>query len=136
MSETQAASPTTLAPLSANRDFGLVWAAQTVSMIGAELTVFALPLVAILLLEGDALQVGYLVAAARAPYLVFGLLAGVWVDRWRRRRTMIVCGAARAAVLVTVPIAWYLDVLTLAQLVVVTFVIGTMSMLFEIAYQT
>src|ERR671930_1390479 len=80
---------------------------------------------------------GYLTAAGIAPALVFSLHAGAWLDRrGGRRQTMLVTVLGRAALLLTIPIAYWLDVLTLAQLYVVAFLIGTLSVFFFVAYTT
>ncbi len=96
-----------------------------------------MPLVAVLVLDAGPTEMGYLVAAAWLPSLLFALHAGAWVDRRRRRRlVMIACDLGRAALLATIPVAAALHVLTLAQLYAVVFVNGTMSLLFTVCAQT
>ena len=119
------------------RDFRRFWFGETVSLFGDQITLIALPLTGVLALHASAAEMGYLVAAGIAPALVFSLHAGAWLDRrGRRRQTMLVTVVGRAALLVTIPIAYWLDVLTLAQLYVVSFLIGTLSVLFFVAYTT
>ena len=119
------------------RDFRRFWAGETVSLFGDQITLIALPLAGVLALHASAAQMGYLTAAEIAPALVFSLHAGAWLDRrGRRRQTMIVTALGRAALLVTIPVAYWLGVLTLAQLYVVGFLIGTMSVFFFVAYTT
>jgi MFS family permease len=119
------------------RDFRRFWVGETVSLFGDQITLIALPLTGVLALHASAAQMGYLVAAGIAPALVFSLHAGAWLDqRGRRRQTMLVTVLGRAALLATIPIAYWLDVLTLAQLYVVSFLIGTLSVLFFVAYTT
>ena len=76
---------------------------------------------------------GALQAADRAPFLVFGLLAGVWVDRRRRRPVMVWAAALEAALLLTIPAAFLLHVLSLVQLIAVGFLAGTANLAFDVA---
>jgi len=119
------------------REFRRFWAGESVSLIGDQITLIALPLVGVLALHANAAEMGYLVAAALLPNLFFSLHAGAWLDRrGRRREAMIATALARAALLATIPIAYWLGVLTMAQLYVVSFLIGTLSVLFFVAYST
>jgi MFS family permease len=119
-----------------NPDYFKLWSAQTVSMFGTEVTNLALPLTAVLTIRATPFQMGVLVAAERAPFLLFGLLVGVWVDRLRRRRLLLVCDVALALVLLSVPLAAALHRLSIGQLFAVAFVVGGFTLLFDIAYQT
>ncbi len=99
------------------RDFRSFWLGQSISLLGDQISYIALPLVAVLVLDAGPAQMGYLGAAALLPHLLLSLPAGVWLDRVaRRRRILITCDLARAAVLITVPIAYGFDALTLGQL--------------------
>ena len=119
------------------REFRRFWVGETVSLFGDQLTLIALPLAGVLALHASAAQMGYLTAAGIAPALVFSLHAGAWLDRrGRRRQTMIVTVLGRAALLVTIPVAYWLGALSLAQLYVVAFLIGTLSVFFFVAYTT
>jgi MFS family permease len=119
------------------RDFRRFWLGETVSLFGDQITLIALPLVAVLELHASAAQMGYLGAAELFPALIFSLHAGAWIDRrGRRRQTMIFTALGRAALLATIPLAFWLDVLTLAQLYVVGFLVGTLSVVFFVAYST
>jgi MFS family permease len=119
------------------RDFRRFWIGETVSLFGDQITLIALPLAGVLALHASAAEMGYLTAAGIAPALVFSLHAGAWLDRrGRRRQAMLITVLGRAALLVTIPIAYWLDILTLAQLYVVAFLIGTLSVLFFVAYTT
>jgi MFS family permease len=115
--------------------FARLWAGQTASVFGTAVSALALPTVAILGMHAPAFLVGVLEAAQFAAYPVLGLVAGVWIDRWSRRRTMLAADVVRGLVLCTVPLAAYLHVLSLAQLVAVALVVGAASVFFEIAYQ-
>jgi MFS family permease len=117
--------------------FRRFWAGQAVSLFGDQVTLIALPLVAVLALDASAAQMGYLVAAELAPNLLFALQAGAWVDRrGRRRQTMIASDLTRAALIGSIPVAYALDALTFPHLLVVGFLIGTMSVLFHVSYST
>ena len=119
------------------REFRRFWVGETVSLFGDQITLIALPLAGVLALHASAAQMGYLTAAGIAPALVFSLHAGAWLDRrGRRRQTMIVTVLGRAALLVTIPVAYWLGALSLAQLYVVAFLIGTLSVFFFVAYTT
>src|SRR5688572_8902485 len=97
-------------------DFLNLWAAETVSQLGTQLTLLALPLAAALTLDASAAQMGLLTAAGSAPVLCFGLAAGVWVDRLRRRPILIAADLGRAALLALIPVLWVLDALRIEAL--------------------
>jgi MFS family permease len=119
------------------RDFRRFWMGETVSLFGDQITLIALPLTAVLALHASAAEMGYLTAAGIAPALFFSLHAGAWLDRrGRRRQAMMVTVFGRAALIATIPVAYWLGLLGFAQLYVVAFVIGTLSTLFFIAYTT
>ncbi|HEX6500350.1 MAG TPA: MFS transporter [Micromonosporaceae bacterium] len=117
-----------------DRNFMLLWSGQTVSEIGSQVTVIALPLVAVVTLRAGAFEVGVLTAASWAAWLVIGLPAGVWVDRVRRRPLLILADLGRALALATVPAAWAAHLLTIPHLVVVALVTGLLTVLFDVAY--
>lgn len=120
-----------------SRPFRNFWAGQTISLFGDQITLLALPLAAVIVLDANAATMGYLFAAALAPNLLFSLHAGAFVDRrGRRRATMIATDLGRAALLASVPVAYGLGVLTLPQLYVVAFLEGTLSVLFYVSYST
>jgi predicted MFS family arabinose efflux permease len=114
-------------------DFLKLWAGHTVSMAGSLVGRFALPLVAIITLDASPGEVALLRMADVLPGVVIGLAAGVWVDRLRRRPLMIWTDVGRALLLLTIPLAAVLGMLTLSQLVVVVVAAGTLTALFEIA---
>jgi MFS family permease len=119
-----------------DRDFLKLWAGETVSDFGDQITLLALPLTAVITLHAGAAEMGLLTAAGTAPTALFSLFAGVWVDRLRRRPILIVADVGRALALATVPLAFVLGLLTMAQLYVVAFITGTLSVLFIISYQS
>ncbi|MEV7508678.1 MFS transporter [Streptomyces sp. NPDC091201] len=106
-----------------NRDFMIVWGGFTVSSVGTALSNLAVPILA-LGLSGSPTMAGLVGAARLAPYLLLNLLAGVFIDRWDRRRVMIVADLGRFAALATIPVAYALDSLTIVHLAVVAFLEG------------
>jgi MFS family permease len=120
-----------------HREFRLFWSGQTISLVGDQITLLALPLTAVLLLDASAAQMGYLGAAALMPHLLFSLPAGVWLERVAgRRRIMIAADIGRALLLASVPLAYAFDSVTFAQLYGVAFATGCLAVLFDISYST
>lgn len=119
-----------------HRDFLKVWIGQTISLCGSQVTLLAFPLTAILTLQASAAQVGFLQAAEYAPFLLVGLLVGVWVDRFRRRPVMIVVDIARFLLLGFVPLAALLHILSLYEMYVIAFIVGTLTIFFDVAYRS
>jgi MFS family permease len=113
-----------------------LWTAQTISQFGSQITFLALPLAAIIILEASAFEVAVLGALEFAPWLLLSLPAGAWVDRMRRRPVLIAADVGRAVALVSVPAAYAIDVLTLWQLYAVGFLVGCLTVFFDIAYQS
>lgn len=126
---TQAARP---APLWKNRDYLLLWCGQAVSVIGTQVSQIAFPLLVLALTNSPA-QAGFVAAARTVPYLLFALPAGALIDRWDRKLTMIVCSAGSAASLASVAVAYALGLLTIPQIVLVSFVEGTFAVVFGLA---
>ena len=119
-----------------NYDFMQLWASETVSQVGAQITVVALPLLAALSLDASAAEMGILTAAGTAPPLLLGLFAGVWVDRTRRQPIMVATDFGRAFVLLSIPILWWMDLLRIEMLYVVSFIVGVQSLFFDVAWMT
>jgi MFS family permease len=119
-----------------NHDFMQLWASETVSQLGAQITVVALPLLAALSLDASAAEMGFLTAAGTAPPLLIGLFAGVWVDRMRRRPIMVATDFGRAFVLLAIPILWWLGQLQIEMLYVISFIVGVQSLFFDVAWVT
>jgi MFS family permease len=121
-------------PLLRGRVFRRYWGASTVSMFGDQISSVAVPLTAVLVLRSDAAEMGFLTALTWLPSLLFALHAGAWLDRrGQRRKAMILADLGRAAALATIPVCYALHVLTLGQMYAVTFVAGTLSVLFTVA---
>jgi MFS family permease len=114
-------------------DFMKLWAGQTVSEFGTMVSLLALPFTAVIFLEASPFEMGLLRASALIPGFLLALLAGVWVDRLRRRPLMIWADLGRAALLVTIPAAAAVGLLRIEQLYVVALLAGTLTVLFEIA---
>ena len=117
-------------------DFLKLWAGQTASAFGTLISAIALPLTAVLALDATPLEMGLLRAAALGPGFLVGLLAGVWVDRLRRRPIMIGADLGRAALLGSVPGAAVLGLLRIEQLYIVAFLAGVLTVFFEVAYHS
>ena len=116
-----------------NRAFLTVWAASTVSVFGSLITRTALPFAAILILNADAIEVSWIRSAEQIAGLVVGLVAGAWVDRLRRRPILIWADIGRAILLFSIPIAFLLGQLGLAQLLIVAFGAAVLSTFFDVA---
>lgn len=109
------------------------WAGSSVSTIGNQVTVLALPWL-VLQLTQSPFQLGIVGALEFVPFLVFGLIVGVYADRWDRRLILLVADLVRFLVLASVPLAALLHVLTLVQLYLVAFIAGTARVWFEVAH--
>lgn len=120
----------------AHNDFLKLWTGETISVFGTLIGKTALPFTAILVLDAGPFEVGLLVAMDILPGLIFGLFAGVWVDRLRRRPLMIAADVGSFVMLVTVPVAYAFDVLTMGQLFVVAFGAGACHIIFDVSYNT
>jgi MFS family permease len=123
-------------PLWRRRAFATFWIGESISFLGSRITDLALPLTAVLLLDATADQMGILTAVTYLPFLVVGLLAGVWVDRFRRRPILIVADLVSAVAITTVPITWALGTLRMEQLYLVAFALGFVSVVWTVAFQS
>lgn len=120
--------------LSRDPEFLRLWTAQAISQLGTQVTLLALPLAAILVLDATATEVALLSAVEVLPFLLFTLPAGVWVDRLPRRPILVVTDLARAAALTSIPLAYAVDALTLPHLYVVAFAMGVLTVFFDVSY--
>jgi len=126
-----------ISPLLYRHAFRNLWLGMTVSVFGDQITLLAIPIIAVLTLNAAPEQMGLLTAAGLLPHLLFSLPAGVWVDRVRRRRRlMVIADLARAVVIGSIAVAFVLNSLTLAQLYIVTFVVGSLAVAFDISWNT
>ena len=119
-----------------HRDFMKMWTGQTISQFGSSISELALPIIAVRLLDASAFEVAALGVVEFAPFLLFTLPAGVWVDRLPRRAVLIAGDVGRGLLLCSVPIAYLTGHLTLAQLFVVGFFTGILTVFFDVAYQS
>ena len=117
-------------------DFLKLWTGQTISEFGSQVSQLAIPWVALVTLNASAFEVAPLGTVEFLPFVLFTLPAGVWVDRLRRRSILIVGDFGRALLLISIPIAYALGDLTLAQLYVVGFLVGICTVFFDVAYQS
>jgi predicted MFS family arabinose efflux permease len=117
-------------------DFRRLWVGQTASQLGAQASQVTLPLTALVALNAGANQLGALRAVEQAPILLFSLFVGAWVDRWRSRKVMVLADFGRALALAAIPLAYVLGLLGIPVLLMVAFLVGFLSVFFDVAYQT
>jgi len=115
-----------------NRDYMLLWSGQVVSNVGTQVSTLAFPLL-ILAVTGSPAQAGFVGALRALPYVIFSLPAGALIDRWDRKRTMILCDTGRALSLASIPVALVTGHLTIIQLYLVSLIEGTLFVFFNIA---
>jgi len=115
-------------------DFVKLWAGQTVSLFGSQLTSLALPMTAVLALRATPMQLGLLGVAQNAPFLLIALFAGVWIDRVRRRPILILSDVGRGVTLAYVPVAAAFGSLRIEHLYVVAFLLASMTLVFDVAH--
>ena len=115
-----------------NRSYMLLWSGQAISTIGTQVSTVAFPLLVLFLTHSPA-QAGLMGAVRALPYLFFSLPAGALVDRWDRKRVMIVCDTGRAIAMGSIPVALALSHLSMVQLYIVSAVEGTLFVFFNIA---
>lgn len=117
-------------------EFLKFWIGQTVSDFGDQITLLALPLTAVIVLNAGPVEMGLLAAVASAPTALFSLFAGVWIDRLPRQGILVAVDLGRAILLATIPLAFVFGVLTMTQLYIVGFAVGTLSVVFVVGYQS
>jgi predicted MFS family arabinose efflux permease len=124
-------------PLLRQPEFLKLWSAQAISQLGDQVSLLALPLVAVLTLDASAAQMGLLTAAELMPHLLFSLFAGVWIERRsHRRKLMMAADVARFGLLASIPLAAAFDILSFPQLYAVAFAAGSFAVLFDISWAT
>ncbi|AFC31322.1 arabinose efflux permease family protein [Paenibacillus mucilaginosus 3016] len=117
-------------------NFLKLWTGQSLSMFGSQITTMALPLVAVMTLNATPFQMGVLHAAEYAPFLLFGLIAGVWVDRLPKRPLLIAADLGRALLFGLIPLLALFGSLNIALLCTVAFLAGILTTLYSIGYQS
>lgn len=121
-------------PENLGREFNLFWAGQTVSLIGDRITIFVVPTLMIFLLDASALEVGIVAMAQYLGIPLLGPIAGMLVDRWDQRSTMIGCDLVRLVAVVAIPVTYWLGVLTTPLLFVSVAVISGATIFFNVGY--
>ncbi|WP_328661076.1 MFS transporter [Streptomyces sp. NBC_00334] len=116
-------------------DFRRLWAGQTVSQLGEHTGLVVLPLLAVLTLDASAAQLGVLRAVGQAPVLLLALFVGAWVDRWRTRTVLVLTDIGRTLALGAAALACFFGLLGLPALLLTAFVVGALSVFFDVAYQ-
>ena len=132
-------SPAAAAPrrtLLRHADFLKLWTAETISQAGTQVSLLAIPVLAVLILDASPFEVALLGTIEMLPFILFTLPAGVWVDRLRRRPILIAGDLVRAASLISIPVAYAAGVLSMPQLYVVGFINGIATVFFDVAYQS
>lgn len=117
-------------------DFLKLWTAESVSVFGSSITQLAIPLIAAAIPGITPFEFGLLTTIEFLPFIFLSLPAGVWVDRLRRRPILIAADLGRALVLLSIPVAFALNALTIWQLYVVGFLHGCLTVFFDVAYQS
>jgi predicted MFS family arabinose efflux permease len=116
--------------------FRLFWASDAVSMTGSYVTTVAVPLVALNVLHATGTEFGVLRASTWLPYLLFGLVAGVLVDRYHRKPILVGADLARGVLMGVIPLLAALQRLSMPVLIVLTALIGTLSLAYDAAHQS
>ena len=112
-----------------SRSFLFYWRASAVSAFGTYITMFALQTLVVLTLHGSAAQVGWLNSARWLPYLIVGVLLGALVDRHPRRPIMITTDLVQAGLLATIPLLWWIDLLSFPALLMIVLAYGTAAVI-------
>jgi MFS family permease len=102
-----------------------LWTSILISSFGGQVTMLALPLTAAVLLHASPTQMGLLTAMEIAPFVLFSLPSGVWLDRVRKLPVYVIGESALALVVASVPFAWWMGWLSMTWMYVAGFVIGT-----------
>ncbi len=117
-------------------DYVKIWSAATISLMGSQVSQLAIPFIAAVVLGAPVFEVALLGTVEMLPFILFTLPAGAWLDRVRRRPVLVAGDLGRAAVLLTIPIAYAFGVLTIWQLYAVGFTAGLLTVLFDVADQS
>ncbi|MFD9502389.1 MFS transporter [Streptomyces sp. NPDC060035] len=119
-----------------NSDFRALFAATCFGQLGTNIGYVAVPLIAVSALDASPGQVGALATLSTVAFLLIGLPAGAWLDRMRQRRVLIAADLTRAGLFASVPLAWWLDALTLRQLYVVVLLHGCATVFADVGSQS
>jgi MFS family permease len=132
ITEAAAGTPARSGGVLSNPDFARLFAGETISQVGSQVTQFTMPLVAIITLHATAFQVGLLNALKFVPVIVVAIFAGVWLDRRRRRPIMIMCALGNAVLIGLVPLSFATGLLTMGLLYVVITLSGCLTVVFDV----
>lgn len=113
-----------------------LWIGQSVSVIGSQISGLAFPVLAVTYLHANELEMGLLNAADTSAFLVFGLLAGALVDRWVKRKVMLVADLVRMFAVAIIPVLWMLGVLNIYHLIVIGAILSIATVFFDVSYQS
>ena len=127
---------TETAKLRKSPNFVWLWTGQTISVVGSQLSGLALPVFAVTVLGVTEAQLGLLGTFDNAAFLVFALMAGAWVDRWVKRRVMIVADLIRMVAVAAIPTLYFMGVFQFWHLLVLGAIIGTATVFFDVASQS
>ncbi len=116
--------------------FRWLWAGQSVSVLGSQISGLAFPVLAVTLLGATEMQMGLLNAADNAAFLLVGLIAGAWVDRWRKRKVMILADLVRLVAVGVVPVLYFAGQLQIWHLFITGAIIGVATVFFDASYQS
>ncbi|WP_051045935.1 MFS transporter [Nocardiopsis alkaliphila] len=118
-----------------NRDFLMLWSGESVSSLGSQIGVIVLPSLAVLFFGQGAFGVGMLIALQWIPFMVLAPLVGVLTDRFRRKTLMQLANIARFVILFSLPVAAFMDQLTITHLYVAALLKGIFDVVFQLSYQ-
>ena len=119
-------------PLWRNRNYLLLQGGQIVSYVGNQQQFLAIPLL-VLALTGSAVQAGLAIGLGAVATIVVSPIAGVLVDRWNRKTTMVLCDAGRMVVTLTIPLAFWLHMLTMPLIYVSVVIASMLGTIFSVA---
>ncbi len=121
-------------PTPLGRSFNLFWTGQAVSNVGDRITIFVVPTVMIFLLHASPLQVGIVAMAQYLGIPLIGPVAGMLVDRWDNRLTLVMCDVIRLLAVAAMPVAYWLGVLSTPLLFVCVAFVSGCSIVFTVGY--
>lgn len=117
-----------------NRNFTYIWAAESISLLGTQVTVLALPITAVRMLHATPAQMGFLQASQFAPFLLVTLFAGVLVDRYRQRPILAVSNLGSALVIAAVPAFAAAGRLDMPVLYAIALLLGVMAVFLNLSF--
>jgi predicted MFS family arabinose efflux permease len=115
-----------------NPDYLKMFVSVGASQVGLQIAYFSISIVAVVVLDLSEAQIGVLYAMDQIALVLFGLLVGVWVDRMRDKPIIVISEILRAVVMLSVPVAWALDMLTIGHVFAAMFLLGLASVFFDV----